>query len=182
MPGHCSKSLLLWLKPAVCVLVFLSVLLDASSGFNAVLFQAGHQALPKRKIHQISLGAVVKRGELQPVRPEEAHPQLGALLMVIERKEKAEAVLQPLFFFTAGNTHAMRRDYWWVEWQLHLSLAFILCPNKSAVGLLWGIGFCLLPPLICCSLQSRQLSTWKVQWRRLHFVAHITWKLVKCHS
>ena len=155
------------------------LLLDASSGFNAVLSRLGTRSA-QEKIHQISLGAVVKRGELQPVCPEEAQPQLGALIMVIGRK--AEAVLQPLLFFTAGNVYAMRRDYWWVEWQLHLSLACTLCLNKSAVGLLWGIGFCLLPPLICCSLQSRQLSTWKVQWRGLHFVGGITWKQVKHHS
>jgi len=87
------------------------------------------------------------------VSPGEAHPQLGALTMVRGKEGKAEVVLQPLFFLTAGNTCAMRRDYWW---QLCLSIDFFLCPNKSAVGLLRGVAsaHCLLSSAILCSLDS----------------------------
>lgn len=174
-PAHCSKCLLLWLDPALCGLVFLSCCWMAVQD-SMWCFPSWAPGSTQEKIHRISLGAVIKRGELQPMCPEEAQPQLVAHKMVTGRKGKAEAVLQPLLFFTAHNMYAMRR-----ERQLHLSLVFICFPNKSVVGLLWGIGFCILPPLVCHSLQSQQLSTWKVQWRGLHSVAGITWKQVKHH-
>lgn len=167
-PAHCSKSLLLWL-PAPCGLVFLSCAwMPVQNSMQC--FSGWAPGSTQEKIHRICLGAVVKRDE--PVCPEEVQPRLEVLIIVPGRMGKAEGILQPLLFFTASHRYAMRR----VEWQLHLSLSFILCPNKSAVGLLWDTGFCPLPPLICCSLQSRQLSSWKVQWRGLRFVAGITWK------
>lgn len=88
------------------------------------------------KIREISLGAIVKRGELQPVCPEEAQPQLGALAVVMGRKEKAEAVFQPLLFFFSRQYMCNEEGLLvgGVAWQLYLSLAFVLCPGKSAVG------------------------------------------------
>lgn len=116
-PASLAVSCTVWVGAA-------QLLLDAGSGLSAVFSHSEHQALPKRKIHHISLGCCYsQRGEL-PVWSEEAQPQLEALNDGDGRERQRQFC--SLSFLTAGTMSAVRRDCCWVEGQLCPSLAVIL--------------------------------------------------------
>lgn len=113
------------------------------------------------KIREISLGAIVKRGELQPVCPEEAQPQLGALVVVMGRKGKAEAVFQPLLFFFSRQ-YMCNEDGLLVGGVATLSvLGLRALPQKVCSGCLYMAqvsAYCLPSRAVLCSLNSFPLG------------------------